>query len=197
MFRKTVRSGIRPTNVFFIVIVSLTVILVAGVAVLIGTGVIKLWGDDDPGTSEFDGKELVENPFIRVSANGNLIEVENLEFYLPYSFTKAESTKSGEYRYVLDNAESQAEVVVYVERSNSTPQNYLKKKINSLSITNQSYSVNGYSWLEASSEDELAYVAKFGNEMYAVICTVKMDSSTTVEATKMIPKTLYMKKVYK
>lgn len=197
MFRKTVRSGIRPTNVFFIVIVSLTVILVAGVAVLIGTGVIKLWGDDDPGTSEFDGKELVENPFIRVSANGNLIEVENLEFYLPYSFTKAESTKSGEYRYVLDNAESQAEVVVYVERSNSTPQNYLKKKINSLSITNQSYSVNGYSWLEASSEDGLAYVAKFGNEMYAVICTVKMDSSTTVEAMKMIPKTLYMKKVYK
>ncbi|MBQ6487205.1 hypothetical protein IJI89_02130 [Candidatus Saccharibacteria bacterium] len=194
--KRTVRSGVSPTNVFFIVIVSLLVVLVAGVAVLVGTGVIKLGGGDEPGTSEDDGKELVENPYIRVSANGNLIEVENLEFYLPYAFKNGDKG-NGVYHFILDEVESQAEVIVYVEKSSLTPDKYLKKKDNSLSITNQSYTVNGFSWLEASSEDGLAYVGKFGKEMYAVICKVKMDSSATVDAMRMIPKTLYMKKLYK
>ncbi len=194
--RRTVRSGVSPTNVFFIVIVSLIVVLVAGVAILIGTGVIKLSGGEEPGTSEDDGKELADNPYIRVSANGNLIEIENLEFYLPYAFKKGDRG-NGVYHYVLDEIDAQAEVTVYVEKSSSTPDKYLKKKASDLSITNQSYTVNGFSWLEASSEDGLAYVGKFGTEMYAVICKVKMDSSDTVEAMKMIPKTLYMKKLYK
>lgn len=194
--RRTVRSGVSPTNVFFIVIVSLIVVLVAGVAILIGTGVIKLGGGEEPGISEDDGKELADNPYIRVSANGNLIEIENLEFYLPYAFKKGDRS-NGVYHYVLDEIDAQAEVTVYVEKSSSTPDKYLKKKASDLSITNQSYTVNGFSWLEASSEDGLAYVGKFGTEMYAVICKVKMDSSDTVEAMKMIPKTLYMKKLYK
>ena len=59
--RRTVRSGVSPTNVFFIVIVSLIVVLVAGVAILIGTGVIKLGGGEEPGTSEDDGKELADH----------------------------------------------------------------------------------------------------------------------------------------
>ena len=197
MQRRTVRSEVRPTNVFFIVIVTLLVTLIAGVSVLIGTGVIKLGGNNEPEVEEETDKELVDNPFIRVSANGNLISIENLEFYLPYSFTKVSSNKSGEHHYVLDEVESQAEVVVYIERSTSDPQKYLKKKDSSLTVTNQSYTVNGFSWLEASSESGLAYVGNFGNEMYAVICKVKMDSSATVEAMKMIPKTLYMKKIYK
>ena len=55
---------------------------------------------------------------------------------------------------------------------------------------------NGLIWVQGETGNILAYATKLDGKVYAVIYTVKLDSDTTSEAMSMIPKTLYMKRIY-
>lgn len=194
MARRTVRSTVSVSTVVIVVLIILAVCTTAVVAVLIGTGVIRLDGSK-PDDGENTSLVLIDNPNKRVTANGRLIEVENLEFYLPYGF-ELTSEERGASHYELKNNEGQAEVVVYIEKSSLKPDKYLKEKDSYLSLTKKEYELSGTTWAEAGNASSLAYATKFGDYMYGVFCTVSLNSSKTEEAMQSISKTLYMKKLY-
>ncbi|MBQ7202261.1 hypothetical protein IJS18_02645 [Candidatus Saccharibacteria bacterium] len=204
MRRGTVRSGLGASSVIFIVFIVLAVCLTVGVAVLIGAGVISFDGNGgqsggDSGSiiTPDDSENLINNPNPRITRNAQFFEILNLEFYLPFEFKNVINNKKGVYEIKLQNDEGKAEVVVYVERATMKADKYLKRKDSSLVVTNTDYTINGTTWVEASSTSTLAYATNFGTLIYAIFCNVEMDSAATANAMEMIPKTLYMKKLYR
>ena len=144
-------------------------------------------GDDDD--------TLIDNPHTRVTAKGNLVEVDDLEFYLPYAFKAGGKNKDGAYTYNLENDDGWAQVLVYAERSSLSPERFINKISDYLDITDDDYEMNGTEWVQAENANALAYATKLGGKIYAIYYSVKLDSDATGEAMQMIPKTLYMKKV--
>lgn len=180
---------------------------------LTATGVIK-FGDstntpttNDEQTSSSTGQgdandtssdsNLIDNPNKRVAVKGNLVEVDNLEFYLPYAFKAGGKNKDGAYTYNLEDDDGWAQVLVYAEDSNLSPQDFLNKISPYLDITDMNYPMNGTIWVQGENANSLAYATKLNGKMYAVYYTVKLDSDATGLAMQMIPKTLYMKKIEK
>ena len=172
-------------------------------AVLALTGVIK-FGNTTPNTETTEvntgdttnSDDLVENTYKRVAVNRNLVETGDLEFYLPKKFESGNKTKDGAYTYNLVDDDGWAQVLVYAENSSLTPSKFLLEKSPYLDITDTDYEMNGTSWVQGETGNILAYATKLDGKVYAVIYTVKLDSDTTSEAMSMIPKTLYMKRIY-
>ncbi len=203
MQKGTVRSRLGASSVIFIIFVALAVCLTVGIAILIGAGVIDFTGKGNQGGGggsiiiDPTSPDLVDNPNPRITRNAQFFEILNLEFYLPFEFKNVINNKKGIYEIKLQNDEGKAEVVVYVESTNMKAENYLKKRNSDLVITNTDYELNGTTWVEASNTSTLAYATNFGSEIYAIFCNVELDSKATAGAMEMIPKTLYMKKLYK
>ena len=189
--------------------------------VLAATGVIK-FGDNGSGSSDKDGTNLtgdnggndgkdtggktttgpktgdiIDNPNRRVTVkDATLASVGDLEFYLPDDFKSGGKNKDGAYTYNLVDDDGWAQVLVYAEKSNLTPEKYLTNISPYLDITDTNYKMNGTKWVQAENANSLAYATKLDGKIYAVVYNVKLDSDDTAEAMSMIPKTLYMKKVY-
>ena len=140
--------------------------------------------------------EIIDNPNPRVKVNGVLAEVEDLEFYLPYEFEAGGKNTDGAYTFNLTDDDGWAQVVVYAEDTSLPPSSYLLKKSPYLEITDDDYEMNGTDWVQAENATMLAYATELDGKVYAVIYSVKLDSDATSEAMSMIPKTLYMKRVY-
>ena len=58
------------------------------------------------------------------------------------------------------------------------------------------YPMNGTTWVQAENGTSLAYATRLEDKIYAVYYVVKLDSDDTAEAMQMIPKTLYMARIY-
>ena len=156
----------------------------------------------DNGTSTGSGNSsktsdgLENNPNPRVSVNGTKVEVGDLEFYLPTKFKSGGKNSDGAYTYNLTNDDGWAQVLVYAEKSSLSAAKYLLTKSQYLDITDYSYKMNGTTWVEGETGSMLAYATKLEDKVYAIIYSVKLDSEATSDAMSMIPKTLYMKKIY-
>lgn len=147
-----------------------------------------------PSTTPDDG--IIDNPNPRVRVNGFLAEAEELEFYLPDEFEAGGKNKDGAYTFNLTDDDGWAQVVVYVEDTSLSPSSYLLKKSPYLDITDDDYEMNGTEWVQGENGSMLAYATKLDGKVYAIIYSVKLDSDATSEAMSMIPKTLYMKRIY-
>lgn len=183
--------------------------------VLAATGVIRFGSDDGvvpgtivdggdvtpsgktekPQTSSSDD-EIIANPNPRVKANGVLVEVEDLEFYLPRGFENGGKYDDGAYTFNLVDDDGWAQVMVYAEKTSLSPSDYLLRQSPFVDITDDDYEMNGTEWVQGENAAILAYATELDGKVYAVIYSVKLDSDTTSEAMSMIPKTLYMKRVY-
>ena len=200
-------------NVIIAVLATALGCLVLIFAILAGTGVIKFGGGNagtvsgsgdngdtgkttGGGTTTESGK-LIDNPNKRVAVKGTLVEVGDLEFYLPSAFKAGGKNDDGAYTYNLVNDDGWAQVLVYVEKSSLSPEKYLLSKSPYLDITDDDYDMNGTEWVQGESGSMLAYATELDGKNYAIIYAVKLDSDATSEAMSMIPKTLYMKRVYK
>ena len=219
---KPTEQGVEKTNngqSIIIAILATVVVFMAVFITLILTGILK-FGDTSNtgstsnadaantntdtttnGTSSNTGSSstptLVDNPNPRVKVNGKLIEVGNLEFYLPSKFTAAsDNGKNGKYDFNLTEDSGWATVTVYVETTNKKPMDLLLEKSQYLEQTDANYTMNGQTWVQAETGSMLAYATTYGDQVYAIIYSVKLDSDATSEAMSMIPKTLYFKKLY-
>lgn len=153
-------------------------------------------GGDTTGNGTTSTNGLIENPNKRVAVNGNLVEIDDLEFYLPKNFKAGDKTSDGAYTYNLVDDDGWAQVLVYAENSSLTSSKFLLEKSPYLDITDTDYEMNGTSWVQGETGSILAYATELDGKNYAVIYTVKLDSNTTSEAMSMIPKTLYMKRIH-
>ena len=204
-------------SVVIAVLATVLVCLVLVFGVLLATGVIKFGGDDDRypdnnGTSQTrDGKSgpsekkanggddddaIIENTYPKVKVNGTLATVKDLEFYLPKQFEAGGKNNDGAYTYNLVNDDGWAQVLVYAEKSNLSPKQFLLKIGPYLDITDDDYEINGTEWVQGENASALAYATELDGVIYAVYYSVKLDSDATSEAMQMIPKTLYMKRIY-
>ena len=116
---------------------------------------------------------------------------------MPSGFKAGGKNSDGAYTYNLTDDDGWAQVVVYAEKSSLSPEKYLLAKSPYLDITDDDYDMNGTEWVQGESGSMLAYATELDGKNYAIIYTVKLDSNATSEAMSMIPKTLYMKKIYK
>lgn len=194
-----------------------TVIVCAAIVIviLISTGVIKVGangsdagntsvegGNGTGGTSSTGGTSasaggIIDNTYPRVAVNNaNLAKVDDLEFYLPKTFEADGKNSEGAYTYNLVNDDGWAQVLVYVEKTNLSPEKYLNKISSYLDITDKDYQMNGTSWVQGENASALAYATELDGTVYAVYYAVKLDSDSTAEAMSMIPKTLYMARIY-
>ena len=198
-----------------------TVIVCAAIVIviLISTGVIKVGGatsgngggtditsveggNGTGGTSGTGGTGtstggIIDNTYPRVAVNNaNLAKVDDLEFYLPKTFEAGGKNSEGAYTYNLVNDDGWAQVLVYVEKTNLSPEKYLNKISSYLDITDKDYQMNGTSWVQGENASALAYATELDGTVYAVYYAVKLDSDSTAEAMSMIPKTLYMARIY-
>ena len=182
-----------------IAIIILSAILVFAVltfTVLALTGVIKFGDNNNSETSQTETNSKEDHGRRRHHDNdGNLVEVDDLEFYLPYAFKAGGKNKDGAYTYNLENDDGWAQVLVYAERSSLSPERFINKISDYLDITDDDYEMNGTEWVQAENANALAYATKLDGKIYAIYYSVKLDSDATGEAMQMIPKTLYMKKV--
>lgn len=143
--------------------------------------------------------DLIDNPNARVTIKGaRLVEVGDLEIYLPMSFKPASTNgKSNKYVYNLEDDDGWADVKIYVEETTKDLGNYMTSKDSLLKLKNSTYYMNGTSWMEMESGSSLAYGTRLGDKIYMVILNTKLESDDTAEAASMIPKTLRLKKIYK
>ena len=209
-------------NTQSVVIAVLATVIVCAVivfVVLIATGVIKFGGgnsgsgtmsggsstgSDSGGSSgsggsagESGGRKLVENtyPLARVN-DATAAIVGELTFYLPDDFDAGGKNNDGAFTYNLNDDDGWAQVLVYAEESDLSPQDFLLKIGPTLEITDMNYPLNGTTWVQAENGTSLAYATRLEDKIYAVYYVVKLDSDDTAEAMQMIPKTLYMARIY-
>ena len=209
-------------NTQSVVIAVLTTVIVCAVivfVVLIATGVIKFGGgnsgsgtmsggsstsSDSGGSSgsggsagESGGRKLVENtyPLARVN-DATAAIVGELTFYLPDDFDAGGKNSDGAFTYNLNDDDGWAQVLVYAEESDLSPQDFLIRIGPTLEITDMNYPMNGTTWVQAENGTSLAYATRLEDKIYAVYYVVKLDSDDTAEAMQMIPKTLYMARIY-
>lgn len=153
--------------------------------------------DDDSSSGKTSQSRIINNTHKQVKENGTLVKVGDLEFYLPNKFKAGGKNKDGAYTYNLTNDDGWAQVLVYAENSTLTPATFITKRISSyLDITNSYYRMNGTTWVQAENAYALAYATKLDGKVYAVYYSVKLDSDAASKAMQMIPKTLYMKRIY-
>ena len=202
-------------SVVIAVLITIIVCFVLVFGILLATGVIKFGSDSGaPGNTEVgqikDGKAdpngkktggsnddaIVSNPNPKVRVNGKLVSVKDLEFYLPNKFEAGGKNDDGAYTYNLVNDDGWAQVLVYAEKSNLSPEKFLMKISPYLDITDDDYEMNGTEWVVGENASALAYATELDGMIYAVYYSVKLDSDATSEAMQMIPKTLYMNKIY-
>lgn len=220
--KEIVQPSSNNKNVIIAVLATVLGCLVLMFAILAATGVIKFGGTSDGSgsTSNTGGKnddtgktnggntangggttqtddDIINNPNRRVSVNGTLVEVDELSFYLPSQFESGGKNSDGAYTYNLTDDDGWAQVLVYSEKSSKTPQEFLLSKSPYLDITDDDYEMNGTEWVEGETGSMLAYATELDGRNYAIIYAVKLDSDATSEAMSMIPKTLYMKRIYK
>lgn len=206
---KSTKTNAKSTNTQSIVIAVLVTILVcAGIlfAILAGTGVIKFGGgtNDDATTSSTQQNpssdttnKIIQNTHPKVAVrDATLAKVQDLEFYLPDDFTAGDKNDSGAYTYNLTDGGGWAQALVYVEKTNLTPEQYLAKISSYLEVTDKNYQMNGTHWVQAENANSLAYATELDGTIYAVYYNVKLDSDDTAEAMSMIPKTLHMDRIY-
>ena len=209
-------------NTQSVVIAVLATVIVCAVivfVVLIATGVIKFGGrnsgsdtmsggsstsSDSGGSSGSGGsagesgrRKLVENtyPLARVN-DATAAIVGELTFYLPDDFDAGGKNSDGAFTYNLNDDDGWAQVLVYAEESDLSPQDFLLKIGPTLEITDMNYPMNGTTWVQAENGTSLAYATRLEDKIYAVYYVVKLDSDDTAEAMQMIPKTLYMARIY-
>ena len=209
-------------NTQSVVIAVLATVIVCAVIVfmvLIATGVIKFGeGDNGSGTTsggsstssdsggssgsggsagESGGRKLVENtyPLARVN-DATAAIVGELTFYLPDDFDAGGKNSDGAFTYNLNDDDGWAQVLVYAEESDLSPQDFLMRIGPTLEITDMNYPMNGTTWVQAENGTSLAYATRLEDKIYAVYYVVKLDSDDTAEAMQMIPKTLYMARIY-
>ena len=152
-------------------------------------------GTESGKTSE---NSIINNYYKQVKEDGTLAKVGDLEFYLPKQFKAGGKNKDGAFTYNLTNDDGWAQVLVYAERSSLTPAKFLSNRVSAyLDITDSAYKMNGTTWVQAENAYALAYATKLDGKVYAVYYSVKLDSDATSKAMQMIPKTLYMKRIYK
>lgn len=216
---KRVEKPAKTTSTQSVIIAVLATALVCCAlifGILLATGVIK-FGDnsslpgkngmsqvrddkddsDDKRTGGYDDDDvIIENPNQKVKVNGNLVSVKDLEFYLPKKFEAGGKNDEGTYTYNLMNDDGWAQVLVYAEKSNLSPEEFLMKISPYLDITDDDYEFNNTEWVVGGNANALAYATELDGMIYAVYYSVKLDSDATGEAMQMIPKTLYMNKVY-
>lgn len=200
-------------SVAIAILATLLVCVVVVFGILLATGVIKFDGNANnspdttgqtapgttekkPGNSTTKG-EIINNPNKKVAVKDSTpVIVKNLEFYLPDDFKAGGKNDDGAYTYNLVDDDGWAQVLVYAEKSNLTPEKYLMKISPYLDITDKNYRMNGTTWVVGENANALAYATELDGMIYAIYYNVKLDSDETAEAMQMIPKTLYMKKVY-
>ena len=217
----TAGKGVQKQTIAITVLATVLVCVAAFIGIGLGTGMIKFGGEantneanttdtnttatatpeasatpvatDDTG----DGK-LMKNPNKQVTANGTLVKAGALQFYLPKAFTLGKNSE-GEQIYNLTDGDGWADARVYFEKSNKDARDYLLAKNPNLSISSDALVVSGWSWSTASAAKGgiRAWATNYGDYVYAVILTVKLDSNETNEAARMIPKTLWFEKIYK
>lgn len=195
--------------VIIAILSTLIVCIIVAFGVLMATGVIKFNDGNELKQDGINGQiaqsdpngktssdKIVTNPNQRVRVNGELVTVKDLEFYLPDDFEAGGKNSDGAYTYNLVDDDGWAQVLVFAEKSNLTPEKYLMKVSPYLEITDKSYVMNGTNWVVGENGNSLAYATELDGIIYAVYYNVKLDSDDTAEAMQMIPKTLYMKKIY-
>ena len=197
-------------NIVIAVLATALTCVIITIAVLLCTGVIKFGASSGVNEQEAskishhnknDGEYkhgddiLIDNPYDRVKVDGNLVEVDDLEFYLPYAFEAGGKNNDGAYTYNLTDDDGWAQVLVYAEKSSLSPEKFLNKISPYLDVTDDDYEINGTEWVQAENASALAYATKLNGKIYAVYYSVKLDSEATGKAMQMIPKTLYMKKI--
>ena len=163
-------------------------------------------GSGDHGSSggqADNGSQLIDNPNPKVEVKtGNKVSVGNLEFYLPKHFEMGSQAGGGtesETVYNLVNDDGWADVRIYVEKTNKDARDYLLSKNSRFEIDQDAWVINGWSWSTASAAKGgiQAWATNYGDYVYAIILTVKLESDQSNEAAMMIPKTLYFTKIYK
>ena len=219
MAEKKQENNKNTQSVVIAVLVTVIVCAVIVFVVLIATGVIKFGGinsgsgtmsggsstsSDSGGSSgsggsagESGGRKLVENtyPLARVN-DATAAIVGELTFYLPDDFDAGGKNSDGAFTYNLNDDDGWAQVLVYAEESDLSPQDFLLKIGPTLEITDMNYPLNGTTWVQAENGTSLAYATRLEDKIYAVYYVVKLDSDDTAEAMQMIPKTLYMARIY-
>ena len=211
-------------NTQSVVIAVLATVIVCAViifVVLIATGVIKFGrgesgsnttssnnggsstsdsnssGSSDGSAKENNGRKLVDNTYPLASVNDAIAAiVGELTFYLPDDFDAGGKNSDGAFTYNLNDDDGWAQVLVYAEESDLSPQDFLLKIGPTLEITDMNYPLNGTTWVQAENGTSLAYATRLEDKIYAVYYVVKLDSDDTAEAMQMIPKTLYMARIY-
>lgn len=155
------------------------------------------------GGSVDNGGQLIDNPNPKVEVKtGNKVSVGNLEFYLPKHFKKGSEAGGGselEVVYNLVDDDGWADVRIYVEKTGKDARDYLLSKNSRLTIEQDAWVINDWSWSTAYAAEGAiqAWATNYGDYVYAIILTVKLDSDQSNEAVMMIPKTLYFTKIYK
>lgn len=152
--------------------------------------------DNVPSKNHDANDQLIDNPNPKVAVNGTKVTVDDLEFYLPSQFEFGGKNNEGAYTYNLTNDDGWAQVLVYAEKSNLTPEKFLTKISPNLDVTDKNYVFNSTHWVQAENANSLAYATKLDGKIYAIYYSVKLDSEATGLAMQMIPKTLYMSKIY-
>ena len=206
-----VKAPVTKSSTQTVIIAVLTTVIVCAIVVfgiLLATGVIKFGNNMPTGnqtsqtqpSNKTDGpssSEIINNPNPRVTVKDSTpVNVQYLEFYLPDDFKAGGKNNDGAYTYNLTDDEGWAQVLVYAEKSNLTPEKYLMKISPYLDITDTDYRMNGTKWVQGETGNTLAYATELDGTIYAVYYAVKLDSEDTSEAMSMIPKTLYMQKIY-
>lgn len=207
-------SGLNAQPIIIAILASVLGCFIVVLIILSATGVIKVGENTDidsdssaiektdtkkdttGGTDTTDTSGIIENPNQLVKVNGNLFEVDDFAFYLPYKFEAGGKNNDGAYTFNLVNDDGWAQVLVYAEKSSSTPEKYLASISPYLDITDKNYQMNGTTWVQGENASSLAYATELDGKIYAIYYAVKLDSDATSEAMSMIPKTLYMKKIY-
>ena len=209
----TKTTGASTQSIVIAVLATVLVCMVIVFGVLLASGVIK-FGSNDLGNGGAEptkidntgdkkaggattGSKIINNPNQRVTVkDSTLANVKDLEFYLPDDFKAGGKNNDGAYTYNLVDDDGWAQVLVYAEKSNLTPEKYLMKIGPYLDITDKNYMMNGAHWVVGENANSLAYATELDGMIYAVYYSVKLDSDETSEAMQMIPKTLYMKRIY-
>lgn len=202
-------------TVVIAVLSTVIVCIIVVFGVLLAAGVIKFNGNNDRGLLAGDATgqstsgtaekrpsaatsgKIINNPNTKVAVKDSTpVIVKDLEFYLPDDFKLGGKNTDGAYTYNLVDDDGWAQVLVYAEKSNLTPEKYLMKISPYLDITDRNYVMNGTNWVVGENTNALAYATELDGMIYAVYYSVKLDSDETAEAMQMIPKTLYMKRIY-
>ena len=198
------------SNIQAIIIAILSTIiacLVLTLGILMITGVIKFNNKDSnndpintpivqPNDTPTQNNSNVDAPISIVACyDETKVQIHKLEFCLPDDFIGGSKSDDGAYTYTLVDDDGWAQVKVYYQKTTRTPSEFISYLSNSLKIVNQSYVVNGTTWVQAETDNYMqAFATKSDDYIYAILYSIKWGSEETREAWHMIPKTITITK---